>query len=451
MEREQELERRIAELESQVQALVAENQRLQAELSKYRKPPKDSSNSSIPPSQDPYRKAYSKREKSKRPAGGQEGHAGHHHPFAEPDIIEPCFPEQCDHCGQGQLLPLEGYRQTCQEVGLPELKPVVTEYRQCLGLCQKCGKTSRGRFPKHMRAPVQIEQSVSGVIGYLKQVGHMSHERIAHLFKDLFGLSVSRGFVDNRLQALTAQHRQTYEAIGKALPTEAVVGSDETRHRINGENHYFWVFQTNRLSYFVGNVSRGFEVVENIFGKQFEGVWVSDRLGSQLKIQAKHQLCLAHLIRNLQYAIDAEKPEWAEKVQTLLREAIHFRKKQGQAFDPVNNQDVFRQCQAFRDRLEILFQKPPPESEAKKLFGSLVGRQNQIFLFLSDPQVPHDNNGSERALRQPVIHRKVLGGFRSDQGSKCQDVLLSIIETAKKQSLNVIDVLCNKQPLIFQT
>jgi len=75
------LEKRVTELEGQVCALLKE-------LEQYRKPPKNSGNSSIPPSRDPNRKFFPKREKTQRKSGAQEGHAGHHHAFVDdPDVI----------------------------------------------------------------------------------------------------------------------------------------------------------------------------------------------------------------------------------------------------------------------------------------------------------------------------------------------------------------------------
>lgn len=424
-----------------------------AELeAKLKKPPKNSSNSSLPPSQDPHRK-YPKKEKSNRPTGGQPGHPGSHHPFsADPDTIEDIYPETCEGCGSHDLLPLDGpHRQAFQEVNLPEIKPVVTEFRLHESLCQHCGKVSRGRSPAHIQAPVQLGQSLSGLIGYLKQVQHMSHQRIVFFFRDVMGLTVSEGFVQNRLKALGESLQETYDAIGKALPQQTLIGSDETPQRVKGENKTLWTFQNGTLCYFVGNTSRKFDVVKAIFGLIFNGTWVSDRGGSQIKIEADHQFCLVHLIRGLRYIVEAEGSDWALALQMLFKEAIHFRKEQAEAFDPVNNQDVFRQCQSFRDRLAELFQKPPPTPLAKTLFCSLVGRQKELFLFLQNPDVPHHNNASEQALRQPVVHRKVLGGFRTDEGAKIQDILLSIIETAKRQGFNILDVLCKRQALMFSS
>jgi transposase len=463
MEREQELERRVAELEEELSAAQKRIEELEAKLEQREKPSKTSENSSIPPSQDPHRKPYSKREKSNRKSGAQAGHQGHHHPFvAEPDVIEPIYPECCAHCGSADLQPLENYGEARQEIELPPLKSVVTEYRSYRGLCRHCGKASRGKFPESLKAPVQMSSSLTALIGYLKQVHHISHERIVAFFNDIFNLSVSDGFVENRLEALEEDVTPTYEAIGKAIQQESIVGSDETGQRVNGKNRCLWVFQSNRHCYFVGNATRQFSVISDIFGKTFAGTWVSDRYGAQLKIEGKHQVCLAHVIRNLQYAIDAEQSEWAASLQTLLREAIHFRKQTGSAFEPSQNQDVFRQCQSYRQQLAGLFEKPPPlpqpeepekkkkkKSEARKLFNSLHGIRDSLLLFLSDPNVPYENNASERALRPLVVHRKVLGPARSEKGAKRQAVFSTVIETAKRQGENILAVLSGKASLQF--
>ena len=67
--------------------------------------------------------------------------------------------------------------------------------------------------------------------------------------------------------------------------------------------------------------------------------------------------------------------------------------------------------------------------------------------FLYDPNVPPTNNDSERPLRQTKLLQKVFGGFRTLQGVQRYDVFLSIIQSAKRQNLNVLDVLIGKSHL----
>ena len=226
-----------------------------------------------------------------------------------------------------------------------------------------------------------------------------------------------------------------------------VIGSDETGTRVKKENWQQWVFQNDYFSYFKTDKSRGFDVIESLFGIKFDGDWVSDRLGSQLKIEANHQLCSSHLIRNCQYAIDAEKAEWAKELKQILKDGIKLRNSIYN-FDPCSIEE-FRGIQKIKKRLIKLFSKAPPGEEAKKLYKGLIGRQKQLIRFLENPEVPATNNGSERALRNRVVHRKVCGCFRTPEGAKAHDVIASIIETAKKQGKNILEVLVN--PFLIQT
>jgi hypothetical protein len=85
--------------------------------------------------------------------------------------------------------------------------------------------------------------------------------------------------------------------------------------------------------------------------------------------------------------------------------------------------------------------KSPPKQEEKRLYSQLIERQKQLLLFLEKKEIPSTNNGSERALRNRVTKRKVSGCFRSEMGAYCNDVISSIIETAKKQKVYLLDAL----------
>ena len=87
---------RLQELED----LRNENAQLKAELEKYKNPPKDSSNSSLPPSTDKKPNKYPPKKKSWKKLGGQKGHKGSTKFMVDnPDLIEEIIPEICPNCG----------------------------------------------------------------------------------------------------------------------------------------------------------------------------------------------------------------------------------------------------------------------------------------------------------------------------------------------------------------
>jgi transposase len=432
----------IVAIEAKNKVLESENEALKKELEKHKKPPKDSSNSSIPPSQDPYRKPYPDREKSDKKSGGQKGHKGETRMLSnDPDRkIRPLFPMECPNCGGVDFIYDEDkVKEIRQVVDIPPpVKPEVTEYQQKSGICTCCGRKCLGEFPANIKASVQIGDRTKAIVGLLHVEHHSGYQRTTRILNDLYCLKISEGSVKNILDDLQKVLKPEYDNILENLKESLVIGSDETRLRINGINAWLWIFQNDSYTYFASEYSRGFAVIEKIIGNLFNGIWVSDRLGTQLKILAIHQLCLAHLLRQCKFAMKAECSEWAEKLKSLFQEAIKFRKKRGKDFNPQETED-FREVQKFKKRLKEIFQKPPPLEEEKKLFNGLVGRQNQLFQFLENNKVPYDNNGSERGLRNRVVHRKVTGGFRTPEGAHCHDVIASVIETAKKQGKNILD------------
>ena len=51
-------------------------------------------------------------------------------------------------------------------------------------------------------------------------------------------------------------------------------------------------------------------------------------------------------------------------------------------------------------------------------------------------EVPPDNNGSERAIRNVKVKQKISGQFKSFTGAKTFAILRSVIDTAIKNNLN---------------
>ena len=149
-----------------------------------------------------------------------------------------------------------------------------------------------------------------------------------------------------------------------------------------------------------------------------------------------HQLCHAHLIRDLQGLIDNHRSGWAWKVQQfmLASEKAHDVIWQedfdvGLRHKIINNyqlnlDDLLRTTLSGKD--QIRFQK-----RIKK-------HRDKILLFLGHSQVPFHNNSSERAIRMVKVKQKISGCFRSINGAMRHSVLLSIIETAKKQKMNLL-------------
>ena len=165
------------------------------------------------------------------------------------------------------------------------------------------------------------------MLGYFNVSHNVSYERLIQIFSDVFNLQISKGTIDNKLKELSENLKPEYERILENLKNSNVIGSDETGIRINGQNAYQWVFQNELNTFYTNAFSRAFQVVEDTIGRYFNGSWVSDRFGSQLKIKANHQFCLVHLIRECKYIIQLEDSKWAKDLKDFFLRSMEFRRK----------------------------------------------------------------------------------------------------------------------------
>lgn len=167
-------------------------------------------------------------------------------------------------------------------------------------------------------------------------------------------------------------------------------------------------------------------------------VWVCDCWKPQLNAPGKMcQICLAHQIRNLQSFIE-KRPHlaWAKKMQALFRKAIHLGNRRAQMTD----RRYQRQVTIIEKKLDQLL-KRRFTGLGTNLLDRYQKRRDSLLIFLDRTDVPADKNACERALRPSVVHRKVMGSFRSDWGAQTYAALATVLNTAKRNGENAFQKL----------
>jgi hypothetical protein len=168
-------------------------------------------------------------------------------------------------------------------------------------------------------------------------------------------------------------------------------------------------------------------------------VWGSDCWPGQLKAPAKQrQLCFAHQLRNLQAVVDAfPTATWSRAMQVLFRYAIHLHHLRDQLAPDHFAAQVAR-IERHCDRLLLRHLEQPQGAKLQRRYR--LYRQG-LFVFLYRTDVEPTNNVAERALRHSVIHRKVMGSFRSHWGSQAFAALASVIDTAQLSGITAFDAI----------
>lgn len=422
--------------------LRKENSILREKLSKYENP-KNSGNSSIPPSKDENRplKTKSLRESSGKKVGAQQGHEGRTLKMTEsPDVVVNHVTDSCGNCGcnlQDSPLEFVGKRQV---VDIPVPKPIYTEHRVYKRRCA-CGFENSGAYPQNVNAPISYGPNSESLIGYLFARQYMPFNRMKEFLNSTFNLPISEGGIHELLNRLVSKSMVRYEEIKSAILASTVVGADETGAKINGKKCWIWAWQNDLLTFIVPSENRGFATVEKNFVQGFENaVLVHDCWRSHLKTNAKnHQLCTAHLLRELNYFIENHKDPWAIKFRKLLLDSLKVKEK----MTLENYHKKHRPKEQILRRFKTLLKQKVNEkiSDLVTFQNRMTKYNDYLFNFLKYPDVPADNNGSERAIRNVKVKLKISGQFKSFGGAMNFAVLRSITDTAIKNGENILDML----------
>jgi len=427
------------ELVSLVILLIKNNKELENKIANLEK---NSSNSSKPPSSDinKFDKNQSLRKKTGRKSGGQKGQKRSGMLQTDtPDKVIKCEPSShCELCGQSLTNISESVKTKRQERDIPPIEVFVTEYQQIEKECS-CGHHNIGQFPDHIKAPIQIGENAKAFMVYLNVAHLLPYKRLTNVSDDLFGFSISEGSIDNILESAGENAEPLHKKIMQMIKTGDWVGSDETGMRVDKKTHWLWVWQNLLGSYYAIEEGRGYAVPQKYFGEDYIGKLIHDCWSAQNNTKAEkgHQQCHPHLQRPLEFLIKNYRSKWAHDLNNLLLASQKARDKiWGEGFDPKLRNIIIKQ---YEQKLDEFIQVNLSEKEVCTFQKRIKRHRDEIFFFMYDPSTPFHNNDSEKAIRQAKVKQKVSGCFRSKKGAKRYASILSVVETCKKQGLNVMD------------
>lgn len=432
--------KRIAELEAKViqLELIIEKLLDKIEDLTHRK---NSRNSSVSPSKDENRplKNQSLRTKSSKKPGGQPGHEGTTLKMVEnPDQIINHKPDFCNCCGNDLSDKPEELLLKRQVVDIPVILPKYTEHRIFKKICS-CGHQNKSVFPENIKTTISYGANVQATIAYMHTRQYLPFERMSEYFKDVCNLPISQGTICNLLDGFALKAQPAYDLIAQKVSNEKVVGADETGIRVNGKNGWFWTWQSKFATFVVFSKNRGTATIDTNFSQGFhDAVLVHDCWASHFKTQCKtHQLCIAHLLRELIFLEQRFESNWATNFKRTLYEALELKKNLDQ--EHYNNPILERD--KIRIALDALLENSLPENQKKlrAFHKRMIKHKEYILTFLHHFHVPPDNNASERAIRNVKVKQKVSGQFKTENGAQIYAVIRSVTDTCIKNGQNILD------------
>ena len=418
--------------------LERENDRLKTELEAARRAGKRQAApfSKGPPTTTPRRPG--------RPEGRRHGrHAHRRAPAQVDDVIDVPLPAACPDCGGG----LEATRVATQvQEDLPVVRPRVRQFDIHVGHCRQCGRRVQGRHPLQTTdalgaASAHVGPQAVALMVVLNKYLGLSHAKIATLLRDWFTLTLRPSAVTHALHRAARQAAPTYAALRDTIRGSPVVSPDETSWKVGGQLHWLWAFATPTTVLYTIARGRGFADAEAVLGADYAGVLVRDGWAPYRQFtDARHQTCFAHLLRRAKdLATTHPRATWPRQVSALLQDALALRDRH--TAGTVSDHGLAVARGHLVTRLATCLGAPVRHADLQRFAAHLTVELPAMFGFLFDPTVDATNWRAEHAIRPAVVNRKVSGGNRSPRGADAQQILASLVHTARLRHLDTREIL----------
>jgi transposase len=265
--------RQSPEAQAIIRTLLAKLAELEARLNKTPR------NSSLPPSSEhPHAKPASTKDCSGKKPGGQPGHAKYERlliPVEQCTQVIPVIPPTCRRCG-GRLGGSDPEPLRHQVWDIPEIKPLVTEYQLHRLTCPGCSISTCGGLPAGVpqgQAGPRLIALVALLMGCFKQ----SKRRVALFLEQVLSQPCSPGWVVKLQNQATAALAPAYDELAARLPTEPVLGIDESPTKEARLKSWLWTFVATSYTLFALRTTRAATVLEERLTDAFSGVVNCDR------------------------------------------------------------------------------------------------------------------------------------------------------------------------------
>ena len=367
----------------------------------------------------------------KKTPGQKKGHKGYSRRIPERiDFIKPLEINICPECN-GELSETQEIRKrTIIDIPLTS-QTINTQYEIHRKYCKKCDKIVEPKVPNALaNSPFGLNLMLFVV--FLKFGMALPFNKIRQLIDTMYDLKISEGGLVNILFQIKKEFGSYYQTLEKKMKRARTKHADESGWRVDGINHYIWLFINKEVALYKIRRSRGSIVPYEVLGRQINQVLNCDGFSAYTKLTKLTgiilQLCWFHILKNSRKH-KKNYPEEATKIHSQLKEIFALAK----GYD---HKATDEQVEKLKQGIRWLAYPVYEHQVIKGFLNTLLARIDDLFRFTQDKDVVGDNNLAERGLRKAVIIRKISNGSRSDKGVGILEVLLSVVETARLQKQN---------------
>jgi transposase len=384
-----------------------------------------------------------RREGEQRNPGGQSGPRGAGRELRPEDQIDEIvdhYPQACGRCGAGFAVEqrTRGGRFGRHQVAeLPPISVRWIEHRTHQWRCRQCRAKTTARLPDGIGTSAFGPRLQAAVVT-LTARHRISRRGIAELARDLFGITLSTGAVDQVCQRVSDALAGPHLQLADWVLDQGAVHVDETGWRTSGEGRALWTATTPEATFLQIAEHCNRQQFDALIGTSYPGIVVSDRWNGYEHLDPeRRQVCWSHLQRDFRRHADglAEQKTFGEHgVKLTGRVFAAWRAYQHEHHD---RQQLQTEIAPIQTKLQELLQNASPKSKRtrwhRRFANNLLKVWPALWTFTTVEGVEPTNNPAERALRAPVIHRKVSLGTQSDNGERFAERALSAAATCRLQ------------------
>ena len=423
-------------LQEESQRLKEENTRLQRENEELRSRLAAYESPHTPPSRRRYPVSRRRALGGPRYPGRPRGYPGRTRPRSRPDLVKaPEWRERCEGCGAPLGGPSSVDHRIVEEIGNPAPRQVI-DFLEFGWECPECGASTSARHPDCPPSG-RFGKNLLVQATLMKYEERLPHRKVSETLERVYGLRVTPATVLDVTRRVCGWLRPEYERILRRIRAADVVYADETGAKVDGALHWTWIFTTRSETLVAVRKSRGKMVLTEVLGEDFEGVVVCDGWRSYPSYTGRIQRCWAHLLREARYL--------AERIDEAgpLSEALHVMYRR---FDvPPEDRPPPGEAERLAGEARALMMewagRPYESEEVRKFAAKVRNGMDHWFTFLVVPGVELTNNRAERALREHVVQRRIMGCFRNGKGTGIYETVMTVLASWKQQGRDLSQTL----------
>lgn len=367
--------------------------------------------------------------------GAKLGHKKYFRKEPKPTETKTYSENNCPRCSAILGIPIKTKRTLEEEIPKPQ-SIKVTEHLVNHYVCPRCSRkviaknnVPRGIFGKNIQTHIALS----------KFEDRLPLRKVKNSLMRNHNLEITdAGIYKITKQVARKLGKQYYEII-KKIRSAKILHIDETGYKLNGKKWWLWTFCGESEILFVIRDSRGEKVIEEILGKDFNGIIVSDGWIVYSKFAKILQRCWAHLLRECDELESKYKKfgKGNEEIHDLFYEICEIREG-----PPPEDKRLKLQLE-MKKRLKFISEKMSFDPRFKTLATKILNGLDAWFTCVVFTDVEPTNNYAEQSLRELIVQRKIMGGLRSVDGAIVMERITTMLASWKRQGKPLFETMRN--------